>query len=49
MKMSRFTDEEIAFTLKQAETGATVAEICRKRAFQKPPSTTGSANLVGMG
>lgn len=30
MKKSRFTEEQIAFTLKQAETGIAIAEICRK-------------------
>ncbi len=30
MKKSRFTDEQIAFALKQAETGTRTDEICRK-------------------
>ena len=30
MKKSRFTDEQIAFALKQAETGSRIDEICRK-------------------
>ena len=30
MKRSKFTDEQIAFALKQAETGTRVAEVCRK-------------------
>ncbi|VVE51862.1 transposase [Pandoraea horticolens] len=30
MKKSKLTDEQIAFTLKQAEVSATVAEVCRK-------------------
>ncbi len=30
MKKSRFTNEQIAFALKQAETGTPVNEICRK-------------------
>lgn len=30
MKRSKFTDEQIAFALKQAETGTPVAEVCRK-------------------
>ena len=30
MKKSRFTEEQIAYALKQAELGTAVAEICRK-------------------
>jgi putative transposase len=30
MKGSKFTEEQIAFALKQAESGITVAEVCRK-------------------
>lgn len=30
MKKSKFSDEQIAFALKQAETGTRVSEICRK-------------------
>lgn len=30
MRGKRFTDEQIAFALKQAETGVSVAEVCRK-------------------
>ena len=30
MKRRRFTEEQIAFTLKQGELGAKVDEICRK-------------------
>ena len=30
MKTTKFTDEQIAFALKQAETGTKVAEVCRK-------------------
>lgn len=30
MKKSRFTSEQIAFALKQAETGTPVDEVCRK-------------------
>lgn len=30
MKKSRFTEEQIAFALKQAELGTPVSEVCRK-------------------
>ena len=30
MKRSKFTEQQIAFALKQAELGATVDEVCRK-------------------
>ncbi|MBA2113795.1 hypothetical protein HOV93_09470 [Planctomycetes bacterium FF15] len=30
MKKSKFTDQQIAFALKQAETGTRVDEVCRK-------------------
>jgi putative transposase len=30
MKKSKFTEEEIAFALRQAESGTRVAEVCRK-------------------
>ncbi|MBT9431853.1 transposase [Candidatus Sodalis endolongispinus] len=31
LKVSRFTEEQIAFALKQAERGTPVPEVCRKR------------------
>ncbi len=30
MKKSKFTEEQIAFALRQVESGTTVAEVCRK-------------------
>jgi putative transposase len=30
MKTSKFTEEQIAFALRQAETGTRVSEVCRK-------------------
>ncbi len=33
MKKSKFSDQQIAFALQQAETGTTVADICRKLAI----------------
>jgi putative transposase len=30
MKKSKFTEEQIAFALRQAELGTTIIEVCRK-------------------
>ncbi len=35
MKKSKFTEEQIAFALKQPETGTTVEEICRKKGISQ--------------
>jgi putative transposase len=35
MKKSKFTEEQIAFALRQAETGTRVAEVCRKMGIAK--------------
>ncbi|ASG90601.1 hypothetical protein DUC20_23795 [Salmonella enterica subsp. salamae] len=37
MKKTHYTEEQIAFALKQAETGTRVGEVCRKMAFLRPP------------
>ena len=39
MKKSRYTEEQMVFALKQAEVGCSVAEVCRKMAFPKPPTS----------
>jgi putative transposase len=36
MKHKRYTDEQIAFALRQAESGTAVAEICRKLGVSEP-------------
>ena len=36
MKKSRFTDQQIAFALQQAEAGTPVAEVCRKMGVSEP-------------
>nr|WP_228707959.1 transposase [Klebsiella pneumoniae] len=46
MKKTRYTEEQIAFALKQAETGTRVEEVCRKMAFLKPHFTTGRKSLA---
>lgn len=35
MKRSKFTESQIVFALKQAETGVAVAEVCRKLGHQR--------------
>ena len=48
MKRKRFSEEQIAFALRQAESGTTIEEICRKMGISEPtfyrwsrPSTGG--------
>lgn len=41
MKKFRYTEEQIAFVLKQAETGTRIGDVCRKWGCQKPPFITG--------
>ena len=36
MKKSKFTEAQIAFAIKQSETGTRVAEICRKMGISEP-------------
>lgn len=36
MKKTRYTEEQIAFALKQAETGTRVGEVCRKMGISEP-------------
>jgi putative transposase len=36
MKQKRYTYEQIAFALRQAESGTTAAEICRKLGVSEP-------------
>ncbi len=38
MKSTKFTEQQIVFALKQAETGTGVDEVCRKWVFRKPLS-----------
>ena len=35
VKKSKFTDEQIAFALRQAETGTRVREVCRKMSISE--------------
>ena len=44
MKTSRFSDQQIAFVLRQAEEGTAVTEVCRKA---RRPITSGARSSVG--
>ena len=49
MKKSRFTNEQIAFALKQAETGTPVTEICRKMGVSEPTFYRWKKKFDGLG
>jgi len=47
MKKSRFSDQQIAFALHQAETGTSVVDVCRKLGYPKPRFTVGKSAMGG--
>lgn len=49
MKRKWYSDEQIAFVLRQAEGGTVVEEICRKLDVSKPTSCRWKKQLAGMG
>ena len=49
MKKSRYTEEEIAFALKQAETGTRVEEVCRKMGISEATFYNWKRKFDGMG
>ena len=49
MKQKRYTDEQIAFALRQAESGTAVAEICRKLGISEPTFYRWKKHFAGMG
>ena len=49
MPRRRFTNEQIAFALRQSESGATVEEICRKMGVSEPTFYRWKKQFVGMG
>ena len=49
MKKSRFTNEQIAFALKQAETGTPVSESCRKMGASEPTFYRWKKKFDGLG
>lgn len=49
MKKSRFTEEQIAFALRQAETGTKVAEVCRKMGISEQTFYVWKRKYGGLG
>ena len=49
MKESKFTDQQIAFALKQAETGIPIDEVCRKLEISQQTFYRGKKKLDGLG
>lgn len=49
MKKSKFTEEQIAFALKQSETGTTVEEICRKMGISQATFYAWRKKFGGLG
>ena len=49
MPRKRFSNEQIAFALRQSESGTTVEEICRKMGVSEPTFYRWKKQFVGMG
>ena len=49
MKKSKFTDQQIAFALKQAETGTAVEEVCRKLGISQQTFYRWKKQFAGLG
>jgi putative transposase len=49
MPRKRFTNEQIAFALRQSEAGTSVEEICRKMGVSEPTFYRWKKQFVGMG
>ena len=49
MKKSKFTDEQIAFALKQAEVGSKVTEVCRKMGISEATFCNWKKKYGGLG
>jgi len=49
MKKSRFKDEQIAFALRQAESGVSPAEICRKLGISQQTFYRWKKKFAGLG
>lgn len=49
MKRKRYSDEQIAFALRQAENGSTVEEVCRKLGVSEATFYRWKQQFAGMG
>ncbi|ACR70203.2 transposase [Edwardsiella ictaluri] len=49
MKKTRYTEEQVAFALKQAETGTRVEEVCRKMGISEATFYNWKKKFGGMG
>jgi putative transposase len=49
VKRKRFTEEQIAFALQQAEAGASVEEVCRELGVSEPTFYRWKKRFAGMG
>lgn len=49
MKKTRYTEERVAFALKQAKTGPRVQEVSEKGGLMRPLFTTGRRNSAAWG
>jgi len=49
MRKSRFTDQQIAFALRQAESGTKVSEVCRKIGVAEPTFYNWKKKYGGLG
>jgi putative transposase len=49
MKRKRFTEEQIAYTLRQAESGTPVVEVCRKLGISEQTFYRWKKKYLGMG
>ena len=49
MKKSRFTEQQIALTLRQAEGGAAIVEVCRKMGISEQTFFRWKKKFAGMG
>lgn len=49
MKKSRFTEEQVAFALRQAESGVPIVEVCRKMGISEQTFFRWKKKFAGMG